>query len=99
MNFKDPNSWTQLLPFVTLASARAGEHAQRPLVTRIVEGVIMGLAGGAMGTYITVQVMANDIQWLRSTVSSEIADIKSDLRRVEDRQFEAQRNDRLPLSR
>lgn len=78
MNLHDID-FSQYIPFVSLATAKAGEHVHRPITTRIVEGVIMGLAGGALGAYVSIKLLENNVIAIKDT----IIEVKQDVRRLE----------------
>ncbi len=77
--------WHNVLPFVALSTAKHGEHVQRPLTTRLVEGIVMGAVGGALGAaasmYVALQVMERDI----SHVMTQQDEMKLEYRKGIDR--------------
>lgn len=89
-NFLNAENIKTMLPFVALASAKAGEKIDRPIVTRIIEAVIMGVLAGAIGAYGTLIVVENDVKNLKNSmdkfseqVDKDLQEFKQDIRRLE----------------
>ena len=54
------------IPFYCLVTGRA---VRKPLVTRLIEAVIIGLASGALSLYITVQILQRDVDTNKASIS------------------------------
>jgi hypothetical protein len=64
MPWRNPE-FLQWIPFIGLAVKSPG--AQHPLVIRLLEAAIIG----AVVTWGTVQVLSNDIRWIRDSIAQQ----------------------------
>lgn len=75
------NSFTSYIPFIGLMVGKAQQ--QSPIVTRLIESAIIG----AVLLYGTVQILGNDIDWLKK----EMSQINGRIEQVERNQIDAMR--------
>ena len=52
-------------PFVALAMGRV----ERPLATKLIETAVMSIIAGAVGVYVGIEVIKNDLQYLKQAVT------------------------------
>ena len=61
------HSWVEYMPFFGLA---AGQPAgSTPIITRIIETMVMSLVAGAVGVYVGVEVIKNDLIYLKQGIA------------------------------
>jgi outer membrane murein-binding lipoprotein Lpp len=58
-------SFFEQLPFVALAMGKV----ERPLYTKLFETAIMSVVAGAVGVYVGVEVIKNDLTYLKAGVT------------------------------
>ena len=56
-------------PFIAvLSTAQSEKHMVKSTVISIVSAVIIGIVAGGFGTYVTVQLIGKDIQYLQESI-------------------------------
>ena len=61
------HSWAEYMPFLGLAAGHPS--GATPIVTRIIETLIMSMVAGAVGVYVGVEVIKNDLMYLKQGVN------------------------------
>lgn len=58
---------SEFIPFLGLAAGKP--IGSTPMLTRMIETAIMSIIAGAVGVYVGVEVIKNDLQYLKSGVA------------------------------
>ena len=61
------HSWAEYMPFFGLAAGHP--YGATPIVTRIIETMVMSVVAGAVGVYVGVEVIKNDLMYLKQGVN------------------------------
>lgn len=87
IDFITSHPWAEYMPFVGLAAGKP--IGSTPIITRMVETAIMSVVAGAVGIYVGVEVIKNDLQYLKQGVTetnvkiekleAKVEQIRSDL--------------------
>lgn len=67
LEFIGSHQWADYVPFLGLAAGKP--IGSTPMFTRMVETAIMSIVAGAVGLYVGVEVIKNDMQYLKSGVA------------------------------
>ena len=67
VEFVSSHPWAEYLPFVSLVAGKP--IGTTPIFARMVETAIMSIVAGAVGVYVGVEVIKNDLQYLKTGVS------------------------------
>jgi hypothetical protein len=90
MNEMNPDpSWVHWIPFAALIAKQTPPN--RPMTTRILEQLFIGVIAGAGGAYITIQVTLavqdNKISMLQLQVKENADSIHQDIRELRERMY------------
>lgn len=58
--------YSQYIPFMSLM---AGNPQNTPLITKMIETAVMSVVAGAVGVYVGVEVIKNDLTYLKAGIS------------------------------
>ncbi|MDP2026460.1 hypothetical protein [Sulfuriferula sp.] len=87
--FRPDPSWLHWLPFAALMAKETPPN--RPMTTRIVEQVFIGVIAGAGGAYLTIQitlaVQDNKITTLQQQVQENRESARQDIRELRERLY------------
>lgn len=64
--FINAHHWAEYLPFISLMAGHPAGSS--PLFTRIVETAIMSIVAGAVGIYVGVEVIKNDLLYIKDGI-------------------------------
>lgn len=74
LEFMTSHPWAEYMPFIGLMAGKP--IGSTPIFTRMIETAIMSVVAGAVGIYVGVEVIKNDLAYLKAGVSETNAKIE-----------------------
>ena len=89
--FRPDPSWLHWIPFAALMASETPPN--RPMTTRIIEQIFIGIIAGAGGSYLTIQITlavhANNIAALQQQVHEDRESARQDIKELREQLYRA----------